>query len=108
MTAKRRKLQRQAHPQITPEVLWAFQQIRKLETQCTCRAVKRIPVLQECSPSYKEECPACKAWWHQQTIIHRALKLPPVRWPCLPDPASDGASEDAIALYEQLEAAVAS
>jgi hypothetical protein len=105
MTAKRRKLHRQAHPQITPEVLWAFQQIQKLETQCTCREVTKSPLWQECSQSYKEECPACKAWWHQQTIIHRALKLPPHFWPALPDPASDGASAEAIALYEQLEEA---
>jgi hypothetical protein len=40
-------------------------------------------------------------------VIHRALKLPPVFWPCLPDPASDNASPAAMALYEELEAVLA-
>ena len=94
MTAKRRKLQRLPHLQITPEVAWAFQQIKKLETQCTC-------------VSAQDECKACAAWWTQQTVIHRALKLPPVFWPCLPEPNPKlDSNTGARALYAELDAAL--
>jgi hypothetical protein len=59
------------------------------------------------------ECQACEKWWEQQTIIHRALNLPPYFWPCLKEPAHRMAryrhannSPAAIALYEELEAAL--
>jgi hypothetical protein len=94
MTAKRRKLQRLPHVQITPEVAFAFAQIQKLEKQCTCA-------------SPQDECRACKEWWHQQTVIHHALKLPPMLWPCLPDP-SGPVSPSARALYEELDHALGS
>ena len=34
----------------------------------------------------QDDCKACAAWWVQQTLIHRALKLPPHFWPALPEP----------------------
>ena len=40
-------------------------------------------------------------------IDYRALRLPPMFWSYLPDPASDNASPAALALYEELEAALA-
>jgi hypothetical protein len=88
----RRKLQRLPHVQITPEIAWAFQQLKKLETQCSCS-------------NNRDECKACSAWWTQQTVIHHALKLPPHFWPCLPDPFGP-VSPGARALYEQLDAAL--
>jgi hypothetical protein len=88
MSLKRRKLQRLPHTHITPEVAFAFAQIKKLQHQCTCIG--------------DGECKACTAWWNQQTLIHRALNLPPTFWPCLPDP-NGPVSESAKALYEELE-----
>jgi hypothetical protein len=88
MTAKRKRLVRLPHVQITPEVAFAFEQIKKLETRCTCG-------------SNRDECRACEAWWAHQTVIHRALKLPPYFWPCLPT-----ASPAALALYAELEKAL--
>jgi hypothetical protein len=35
--------------------------------------------------------------------IHRALKLPPMFWPCLPDPHCDAVSPATEALYAELE-----
>ena len=92
MTAKRKRLPRLPKTQITPEVLWAFQQIKKLETQCTCA-------------DSKDECAACKAWWGQHVIIHRALHLPPYFWPCLPPPGDKVVSAGARSLYAELDAA---
>jgi hypothetical protein len=101
MTAKRRKLQRLPHVHITPEVAWAFQQIRKLETQCSCQ-----PVDPKCYWR-TTECPACEEWWEQQTTIHRALRLPPHFWPALPEPNPKlESSSGARALYEELEHAL--
>ena len=94
MTAKRKRLVRLPHVQITPEVAFAFEQIRKLETQCACE-------------SSSVECRACEAWWAQQTVIHRALKLPPFFWPCLPEPRCGAASPAALVLYAELEKALA-
>ena len=99
MTAKRRKLQRLPHVHITSEVAWAFQQIKKLETQCTYQPVDPKVYWKQA------ECPACAEWWVQQTIIHRALKLPPHVWPALPDPPGP-VSSGARAPYEQLEKAL--
>ena len=87
--AKRRKLQRLPHTHITPEVAFAFAQIQKLETQCSCAGPQ-------------EECPACRAWWAQHNVIHRALRMPPHIYPCLPDP-NGPASAAAKALYEELQ-----
>jgi hypothetical protein len=65
---------------------------RKLATQCTCA-------------SNNDERKACAAWWTQQTVIHRALKLPPTFWPCLPDP-NGPVSTGVRALYAELEKAL--
>jgi hypothetical protein len=94
MTATRKRILRMPRVQMTPEVVAAFEQIKKLERQCTCGGEL-------------DECPACQAWWTQQTVIHRALKLPPVFWPCLPElgPTSV-ASPASLALYDELEKAL--
>ena len=92
MTAKRRKLQRLPHVQITAEVAFAFEQIKKIERQCSCK-------------SAQDECPACAEWWHLQTTIHRALRLQPHIWPALPSP-NGPSSPGARALYAQLDAAL--
>jgi hypothetical protein len=44
----------------------------------------------------------CRA---QQTVTHRALKLPPRFWPCLPQPGRDS-SPGARALYAELDRAL--
>ena len=94
MTAKRKRILRMPHVQLTPEVVAAFEKIKKLERQCSCGGEL-------------DECPACKAWWTQQTVIHRALKLRPVFWPCLPEPGPISvASPVALALYAELEKAL--
>jgi hypothetical protein len=85
-------LHREPSIKITPEVLWAFQQIKKLETQCTC-------------DGKGDGCAACAAWWGQHVVIHRALHLPPYFWPCLPPPGDKVVSAGARALYEELNAA---
>jgi hypothetical protein len=81
-----------AHVHITPEVAWAFQQIKKLEQQCTCA-------------SPQDECRACSSWWAQMATIRNALKLSPVFWPVLPEPGRDS-SPGARALYEELDRAL--
>ena len=92
MTAKRRKLQRLPHVQITPEVAWSFAQIKKLEQQCTCA-------------SPQDECRACSEWWAQMATIRNVLRLPPHAWPCLPEPGRDS-SPAARALYAELDRAL--
>lgn len=92
MTAKRRKISRLPHTHITPEVAFAFAQIKKLEKQCSCA-------------SPQDECPACRAWWAQQNVIHRELRMPPHVYPCLPDP-NGPVSPGARKLYEELENAL--
>jgi hypothetical protein len=94
MPVKRRKLQRLPHSQLTPQIVFAFEQCKKLATQCTCAS------------NLADECKACTEWWEQQTIIHHALKLLPSFWPCLPDPSLDYVSPGARALYEELDAAI--
>ena len=69
-----------------------FQQIKKLEAQCSCT-------------SAQDDRKACAAWWDQKTMIHHALKLPPTFWPCLPDP-NGPVSPGAKALYAALDAAL--
>jgi hypothetical protein len=91
MTTTRRKLNRLPHAQITPEILWAFQQIKVLEKQCVC--------------SPQEECSACSAWFGQMALIRNALKLSPVFWPALPEPGRES-SPAQRKLYDQLDAAL--
>jgi hypothetical protein len=90
--AKRRKLARQPHVQLTPEIAFAFEQIKKLEKQCGCADAK-------------EECSACRLWWQQMAVVRNALKLSPVFWPCLPPPRGE-CSEAARALYAELDNAL--
>jgi hypothetical protein len=40
MTAKRRKLQRLPHVRITAEVAFTFEQIKKIERQCSCKSAQ--------------------------------------------------------------------
>lgn len=94
MSTKRRKLQRLPHVQISPEVAWAFQQIKKLEKQCVCA-------------SANDECEACRLWWKTMATIRNALHLPPVFWPVLPPPKGE-CSPGARALYEELDHALGS
>lgn len=94
MTAKRRKLTRTPHVRVTPEVAWAFAQIKKLEQQCSCA-------------SPQDECPACAAWFSQMATIRKALRLQPHFWPVLPQPGRDS-SDAAKALYEELDNALTS
>jgi hypothetical protein len=101
MTAKRRKLQRLPHVQITPEVAWAFEQCKKLATQCTCQPAA--------DPKFywrTTECGACVSWWDCQTVIHHSLRLPPHCWPALPEPGGRESSDAQRKLYEQLDAAL--
>jgi hypothetical protein len=66
MIAKRRKLQRLLHVQITAEVAFAFEQIKKIERQCSCK-------------SAQDECPACAEWClDSRTKCNRALREPDV------------------------------
>jgi hypothetical protein len=106
MTAKRRRIVRLPRLKISAEVLEAFREIKKLEKQCSCQ-----PLASGVDHWKQGECPACQQWWTLQTIIHRALGLPPNFWPCLREPPRrDGgqvySSPAAIALYEELEAAL--
>ena len=94
MTARRRKLTRMPHVRISPEVAFAFDQIKVLEQQCSC------------ADPY-DECRACSEWWHQQAVIRAALKLQPHIWPVLPEPGPGRDSGPfASALYEELDAAL--
>jgi hypothetical protein len=93
MTAKRRRIQRQPNIKVTPEVLFAFQQCKKLASQCSCTGGKH------------DRCAACDAWWKQMAIIRNALRLPPYFWPVLPPPGDKVVSAGARALYEELDAA---
>jgi hypothetical protein len=43
----------------------------------------------------------------QQTLIHRALKLPPMFWPSIRSPTDKAVSPAARALYQELDAALA-
>jgi hypothetical protein len=52
MPARRRKLTRLPHAQLTPEIAFAFAQIQKLEQQCSCA-------------SPRDECRACSSWFSQ-------------------------------------------
>jgi hypothetical protein len=94
MPAIRRKLQRQPRVSITPEIIEAFREVQKLEKLCTCK-------------TKFDECGACSKWVVQMAIIRNALMLPPNFWPCLPSPNDRKASGSAIALYEELEMAIA-
>ena len=107
MTAKRRRIARLRRLTISAEVLEAFREIKKLEKQCNCQ-----PLTSGVDYWKQEECTACQQWWTHQTTIHRALGLPPHFWPCLGEPLQRygrpvSYSPAAIALYEELEAALA-
>jgi hypothetical protein len=94
MPARRRKLQRLPRAQLTPEIAFAFEQIKVLEKQCSCADVH-------------DECRACSEWFHAMTTIPNALKTPPNFWPVLPQPGPGRASSRAArALYQQLDAAL--
>ena len=57
--------------------------------------VRNVSVMLEShGPSADERMPACLAWWDQQTLIHRALKMPPTFWPCLPGAAALTCADD--------------
>ncbi len=100
MTAKRRPIRRLPRIEITPEVLQAFRQLRTLQTQCSC------PLPDQHGRRYYDKCLACKAWWEQHTIIHRALQLPLYAWPCLKAPTDVHVSPSAVALAEVLQEAL--
>jgi hypothetical protein len=94
MPARRRKIQRLPHASLTPEIAFAFAQIKKLETQCSCA-------------SPQDECRACSAWFSQMATIRNSLKMPPHFWPILPQPGPGrDSSRAARALYQQLDAAL--
>jgi hypothetical protein len=94
MPARRRKITRQPHVRVSPEVAFAFAQVQKLERQCSCA-------------DPHDECKACREWWHQQSIIRAALKIKPHIWPVLPQPGPGRDSGTfATALYEELSNAL--
>ena len=98
MPARRRKIERSPLVQVTPQVLEAFRECRRLERSCTCDG-KRDGLFRECK--------ACTAWWEKQTLIHRALRMPSFAWPCISGAPSNGPfSRSAMALRDELEKAL--
>ena len=101
MTARRRRLQRLPCAQLTPEIAFAFEQIKKLQTQCSCQPAA--------DPKFywrTIECGACVSWFHPMATIRNALRTPPNCWPILPPPGGRESSAAQWKLYEQLDAAL--
>jgi hypothetical protein len=95
MTTRRTRITREPLRALTPEIVWAFQQLKKLSTQCTCSTNWKGEYWK------KPECKACDEWWEQHKIIHHGLRLPPHFWPCLP--IGEATSRKQQTLYTELE-----
>lgn len=93
---KRTPIARERKAQFTPEALAIFKEMRSLK----CSSVPSDP------RAIKDtECVDCEEWYRLHSQLHRALQLPPWRWPAIP---RHGIGGDARwKLRDQLEAALA-
>lgn len=81
MTTTRTPIAREGRMQITPVAIAAFRKMQRLETKCTC-----APVDWNGKHWERTECPACKRWWEQHSILWDELGLRPWQWPAYRHP----------------------
>jgi hypothetical protein len=81
MPTKRLPTPRTVTLQITAKAVLLFEQMRKLETKCTCAP-------RDWDGKYWEhqQCAACEQWWQLQGGLHDELRCKLWHWPCIQRP----------------------